>query len=313
MTTPTATSTATSSASRGNTTAPDANAPKPAPRWRRRSFWFYVGEIVIWAFLIVMAIIEFAPISWIFSTSLRNPSDSFRLPPSFWPTAFQWQNYLAVVQSEQINFLLFFWNSVKIAVLVTAAQLITCSMAGYSFARLRYPGRDVLFFVFLSSLMVPATVIMIPTFIMIRWANLLDTHWALILPATTSAFGVFLMRQAFMTIPAELTDAAKIDGAGFWRIFWQIMLPLVGPGLSALGIFTFLASWNNFLGPVLYLRTWDNYTFPIAIVMLRDYMGTGNRSQILAGVMISIFPVLLFFLLAQRFVIRGIAVTGLKG
>ena len=275
--------------------------------------WFYLGEALIWVFLITMAIVEFAPISWIFSTSLRNPSESFNLPPSFWPTAFHWENYLAVVQSTQINFLLFFWNSLKIAVTVTLVQLITCSMAGFSFARLRYPGRDVLFFVFLSSLMVPATVIMIPTFILIRWLGLMDTHWALILPATTSAFGVFLMRQAFMTIPGDLVDAAKIDGASYWRVYWQVLLPLVGPGLSALAIFTFLASWNNFLGPLLFLRTWDNYTFPMAIVTLNGYMGSGNRAHVLAGVMISIFPVLLFFLFAQRFVIRGIAVTGLKG
>jgi multiple sugar transport system permease protein len=279
----------------------------------RRSAWFYLGEILIWTFLIVMAIIEFAPISWIFATSLRNPADSFNLPPDFWPTAFHWENYVAVITSPKINFLGFFWNSLKIALSVTALQLITCSMAGFSFARLRYPGRDFLFFLFLSSLMVPATVIMIPTFILIRQLDLIDTHWALILPAMTSAFGVFLMRQAFMTIPGELMDAAKIDGASYLRTYWQVLMPLVGPALSALGIFTFLGSWNNFVGPLLFLRTWDNYTFPIAIVMLNDYMGTGNRAHVLAGVMISILPVLVFFLLAQRFVIRGIAVTGLKG
>ena len=290
--------------------------PTPAEPRRprlRRSAWFYLGEILLWGFLIVMALFEFAPVSWIFATSLRNPADSFNLPPDFWPTAFHWQNYLAVITSPKINFLGFFWNSLKIALTVTALQLITCSMAGFSFARLRYPGRDFLFFLFLSSLMVPATVIMIPTFILINSLKLIDSHWALILPATTSAFGVFLMRQAFMTLPGELMDAAKIDGASYWRTYWQVLLPLVGPGLSALGIFTFLASWNNFVGPLLFLRSWDNYTFPIAIVMLNDYMGTGNRAHVLAGVMISIFPVLLFFLLAQRFVIRGIAVTGLKG
>lgn len=285
----------------------------PTRRWLRRSPWFYLGEGLIWAFLIVMALFEFAPISWIFSTSLRNPSESFNLPPDFWPTSFHWQNYVAVIQSDQIDFLLFFWNSLKIAVIITVLQLITCSMAGFSFARLRYPGRDVLFFIILSSLMVPATVIMIPTFILIRWAGLIDSHWALILPAITSAFGIFLLRQAFKTVPGELVDAAKIDGAGYFRTYWQVLLPLVGPGLSALAIFTFLGSWNNFLGPVLFLRSWENYTFPIAIVMLNGYMGTGNRAHVLAGVMISIFPVLLFFLLAQRFVIRGIAMTGLKG
>ncbi|MFN8464490.1 MAG: carbohydrate ABC transporter permease [Caldilineaceae bacterium] len=275
--------------------------------------WFYLAELVVWTFLIVMAIVEFGPISWIFATSLRNPAESYNLPPSFWPTAFNWQNYVAVVNSPKINFLGFFWNSLKIALIVTGAQLITCSMAGFSFARLRYPGRDFLFFLFLSSLMVPATVIMIPTFILIKSLGLIDTHWSLILPAVTSAFGVFLMRQAFMTLPGDLMDAAKIDGASYFRTYWQVLMPLIGPALSALGIFTFLASWNNFIGPLLFLRTWDNYTFPIAIVMLNDYMGTGNRSQVLAGVMISIFPVLLFFLFAQRFVIRGIAVTGLKG
>jgi multiple sugar transport system permease protein len=279
----------------------------------RHSVWFYLVEVVIWVFLIVMAIVEFAPVSWIFATSLRNTAESYNLPPSFWPTTFNWQNYVAVVNSPKINFLGFFWNSLKIALLVTAAQLITCSMAGFSFARLRYPGRDFLFFLFLSSLMVPATVIMIPTFILIKSLGLIDTHWSLILPAITSAFGVFLMRQAFMTLPGELMDAAKIDGASYFRTYWQVLMPLIGPALSALGIFTFLASWNNFIGPLLFLRTWDNYTFPIAIVMLNGYMGTGNRSQVLAGVMISIFPVLLFFLFAQRFVIRGIAVTGLKG
>ncbi|HXF60701.1 MAG TPA: carbohydrate ABC transporter permease [Caldilineaceae bacterium] len=283
------------------------------PTRLRHTPWFYVGEALIWLFLIVMALVEFAPISWIFATSLRNPSESFNLPPSFWPTSFVWQNYWAVITSDQINFLGFFWNSLKIASLVTAAQLLTCSMAAFSFARLRYPGRDFLFFAFLSSLMVPATVIVIPTFILIRTAGLLDTHWAMILPATTSAFGVFLLRQAFMALPAELVDAAKIDGASFFRIYWQVLLPLIGPGLSALGIFTFLGSWNNFLGPLLFLRTWDKYTFPIAIVMLEGYMGTGNRAHVLAAVMISIFPALLFFLFAQRFVIRGIAMSGIKG
>ncbi len=280
-----------------------------AGRWLISS----VGEIILWLLLILIALLEFAPVSWIFSTSLRNPSDSFNLPPDFWPTAFHWENYVAVVTSPQISFLRFFWNSVKIAGIVTAAQLLTCSLAAFAFARLRFPGRDALFFTFLSSLMVPATVILIPTFILIRSLGLMDSHWALILPALTSVFGVFLLRQQFLTLPNELMDAAKIDGASFFRIYWQIMLPLVGPGLSALGIFTFLASWNNFVGPLLYLRTWENYTFPIAIVNLQGYMGSGNRAHVLAGVMISIFPTLLFFLLAQRFVIRGIAMTGLKG
>jgi multiple sugar transport system permease protein len=274
---------------------------------------YYIGEGILWSLLILVALFEFAPISWMFATSLRPAAESFNLPPDFLPTAFHWENYLGVIQSPQINFLRFFWNSIKIAVLVTAAQLLTCSLAAFAFARLRFPGRDTLFFIFLASLMVPWTVIMVPTFIIVRNLGLMDSHWALILPAVTSAFGVFLLRQQFMSVPGELMDAAKIDGAGFFRIYWQVMLPLIGPGLSALGILTFLGSWNNFLGPLLFLRSWDNFTFPIAIVNLQGYMGTGNRAHVLAGIMISILPSLIVFLFAQRFIIRGIALTGLKG
>lgn len=280
---------------------------------RRHPVRLRVGEAVIWLLLIVMAIIQFAPISWLFSNSLRAPSEAFRLPPDFLPTSWNWNNYLAVINSPNINFLLFFWNSVKIAVLVTTAQLLTCSMAAFAFGRLRFPGRSGLFLVFLATMMVPFTVLMVPTFIVIRLSGLMDTHWSLILPGATSAFGIFLLRQQFMSLPSDLMDAARIDGAGFARIFAQIMLPLIGPGLSALGIFTFLGSWNNYLGPVLFLRSWDNYTFPLAIVTLQGYMGMGNRAHVLAGIMISILPVLVFFLLAQRYIIRGIALTGLKG
>jgi multiple sugar transport system permease protein len=161
--------------------------------------------------------------------------------------------------------------------------------------------------------MVPGTVTMIPTFILMRHLSLIDSHWALILPGLSSAFGVFLLRQQFMTLPQELMEAARIDGAGFARIFGQIMLPLIGPGLSALGIFTFLGQWNNFLGPMLYLRSWEKFTYPLAIVNLQGYMGSGNRAHVLAAIMIGVLPVLVCFLVAQRYVIQGIAVTGLKG
>jgi len=280
---------------------------------RRYSPWFFASEIVVWVFLAAMVVIEIAPVSWLFSTSLRDPARSFDLPPDFLPTDFQWRNYLAVINSTEIDFLLFFFNSLKIAIIVTAAQLLTCAMAAFSFARLRYPGRDAVFFIFLGTMMIPGTVIIVPTFILMRTLGLIDTHWALILPALTSAFGVFLLRQQFLTLPEELMEAARMDGAGFFRIFWQVALPLIGPGLSALAIFTFLGSWNNFFGPLLYLRSWEKFTYPIAIVNLQGYMGQGNRAHVLAGVMMGVFPVLALFLVAQRHVIRGIAVTGLKG
>ncbi len=286
---------------------------KKVERGKKHSPAFYIGEVILWTLLIAMALIEFAPVSWLFANSLRSPSTAFVLPPSFWPTSFEWQNYWVVINSPQIKFLLFFWNSIKIAVIVTFMQLLTCAMASFAFAKMQFRGRNALFFMFLATMMVPGTVILIPTFIIMSRLNLLDSHWALILPALTSAFGIFLLRQQFMSLPEALMDAAKIDGAGIFRIFFQIMLPLIGPGLSALGIFVFLGSWNNFFAALLYLRSNDKFTFPLAIVTLQGYMGTGNRSQVLAGIMISVAPVLIFFLLAQRFIIQGIAVTGLKG
>lgn len=295
------------------TTVTTATSRQTQPQASGRSIWFMLGESLLWLLLIGVALVEIAPITWMVSTSLRDPKNSFDLPPDFLPTAFHWQNYWAVINSPDIEFLRFFWNSLKIALLVTAAQIITCSMAGFAFGRLRFRGRDFLFGLFLASLMVPGTVTLIPSFILIRQFNLMDSHWALILPGITSAFGVFLLRQHFMALPQELIDAAKIDGAGYFRIYWQILLPLTGPALSALGIFTFLGSWNNFVGPLLFLRSWENYTFPIAIATLRGYMGSGNQSEVLAGIMISILPILVVFLLAQRWIVQGAAITGMKG
>ncbi len=285
----------------------------PAKRREGHSPWHYLGESVLWMLLVGIALIEIAPLTWMFSTSLRDPKNSFDLPPDFWPTAFHWRNYLTVITSPDIQFLLFFWNSLKIALIVTAAQLLTCSMAGFAFGRLQFRGRDFLFGLFLASLMVPATVTLIPSFILIKEMELINTHWALILPSITSAFGVFLLRQHFKSLPEELINAAKIDGATYFRTYWQILLPLTGPALSALGIFTFLGSWNNFVGPLLFLRDWDLYTFPIAIATLRGYMGSGNQSEVLAGIMISIFPILVFFLFAQRWIVQGASITGMKG
>ncbi|MDD5369802.1 MAG: carbohydrate ABC transporter permease [Anaerolineaceae bacterium] len=286
---------------------------KAEEKLKHRSAWNYLGDGLLWIPLVIMALIEFLPISWLFANSLRVPAGAYNLPPSFWPTDFQWVNYLNVINSPNIKFLLFFQNSLKIAVIVTISTLLTSSMAAFAFARLHFPGRNTLFFLFLATMMVPGTVILIPTFIIISRLGLINSHWALILPSLTSAFGIFMLRQQFMNIPDALLDAAKIDGAGFFRIFFQIMLPLVGPGLSALGILTFLASWNNLLMPLLYLRTSDKFTFPLAILLLQGYMGSGNRAEILAGIMISVAPVLLIFLLAQRFIIQGFTVSGLKG
>jgi multiple sugar transport system permease protein len=266
---------------------------------------------VVIALLLVGGVLMMMPFVWMFSTSWRLAKDSFSLPPQWLPTAWRIENYQEVLNG--IPFIAFILNSLKISALITLGQLVTCSMAAYAFARLRFPGRDVLFLVFLSQLMVPQQVTIIPVFILIRVLGLLDTHWALIIPALFSAFGTFLLRQFFLTIPSELEDAARVDGAGYLRTFLQIILPLAGPGLSTLAIFVFNFYWNEFFRPLLFISTWEKMTLPLGLTVMRGYLGVGNVAAIMAGVSMGILPVLIVFLLAQRYLIEGITLTGIKG
>jgi multiple sugar transport system permease protein len=212
-----------------------------------------------------------------------------------------------------LPFFTFVFNSLKVASLITAGQLVICSLAAFAFSRLTFPGRDFLFFAFLASLMIPQHVTIIPIFIIVRNFGLLDSHWALILPALFSAFGIFLLRQFLMTIPQELEDAARVDGANLFVIYARIMLPLAAPGLVTLTIFAFNYFWNEFFRPLIFLNSWDQMTLPLGLTILRGYLGTGNTAAVLAGVTMAIVPVLIVFLLFQRYLIEGITLTGLKG
>jgi len=272
------------------------------------------GKLFDWsitALLLLGGALMMMPFVWMFSTSWRLAKDSFSLPPQWLPTVWRIENYQEVLNG--IPFVAFVWNSLKVSTLITLGQLVTCSMAAYAFARLRFPGRDLLFLIFLSQLMVPQQVTIIPVFILIRVLGLLDTHWALIIPALFSAFGTFLLRQFFLTIPYELEDAARVDGAGYIRTFLQIILPLAGPGLSTLAIFVFNFYWNEFFRPLLFISTWEKMTLPLGLTVMRGYLGVGNVAAIMAGVSMGILPVLLVFLLAQRYLIEGITLTGIKG
>jgi multiple sugar transport system permease protein len=261
--------------------------------------------------LILFGILMMMPFAWMFSTSLRSPIESFKVPPAWIPTDFKIGNYTRIF--SLVPFLTFIWNSLKISLLITAGQLFICSMAAFAFARLRFPGRDTLFMILLSSLMVPIQVTIIPIFVLMKRLGLVDTHASLILPALVSAFGVFLLRQFFLTIPSDLEDAAKIDGAGYFTIYSRIFLPLAGPGLSTLAIFSFNYFWNEFFRPLIFLSTIEKMTIPLGLVFLRGYFGVGSASVILAGISMAIIPVLIAFLLAQRYLIEGITLTGLKG
>lgn len=269
-------------------------------------------DVVAMLILGVGAILMVMPFLWMFSTSLRPSAESFKLPPAWLPTEWRFENYAAVFKSS-VPFLSFAFNSVKVTFFVTAGQLITCSMAAFAFARLRFPGRHLLFILLLASLMVPGQVTIIPVFIIMRKLGLVDTHWSLILPGLTSAFGVFLLRQFFLTLPQDLIDAAKIDGAGPWTTFTRVALPLAGPSLSALTILTFNGTWNNYFYPLIFLNTWEKFTLPLGITALRGYMASGNASVVMASVAMTILPVLIVFLLAQRWFIQGVTQTGIKG
>jgi len=283
-----------------------SSAPIQTGRFRGKLF-----DGTVTALLLLGAVLMMIPFVWMFSTSWRLAKDSFSLPPQWLPTAWRIENYQEVLNG--IPFVAFILNSLKVSTLITLGQLVTCSMAAYAFARLRFPGRDLLFLIFLSQLMVPQQVTIIPVFILIRVLGLLDTHWALIIPALFSAFGTFLLRQFFLTIPSELEDAARVDGAGYLRTFLQIILPLAGPGLSTLAIFVFNFYWNEFFRPLLFISTWEKMTLPLGLTVMRGYLGVGNVAAIMAGVSMGLLPVLIVFLIAQRYLIEGITLTGIKG
>lgn len=269
------------------------------------------ARVGLYIVLTVSALLTLAPLLWMVSTSLRSSSESYKLPPEWLPTDFRIENYRSVFASS-VPFLQLMWNTLKITAAVTLGQLLLCSMAGFAFAKLRFPGRDILFIVLLASLMVPNQVTVIPIFLIMRAFGLIDTHMSLILPGLVSAFGVFLMRQFFMSLPSELIAAAKIDGAGTWTIFTRIALPLAVPALVTLSILTFNTTWNAYFYPLIFLSSWDKMTLPQGIAQLQGTMGSGNPSVIMAAVTMALLPVLFLFVLAQRWIVEAFAQSGLK-
>jgi multiple sugar transport system permease protein len=279
---------------------------------RRVSIHVNWWQLISLLLLIIGALIMLLPLLWMFSTSLRATAESYHLPPSYLPTSWHWENYATVFRGS-VPMVRLALNSLYVATCVTLGQLITCSMAGFAFGRLRFPAQNFLFFLMLAALMVPGQVTIIPVFIIMRNLGLIDNLLALILPALINPFGVFLMRQYFLTLPRDLIDAAKIDGAGYWTTFVRIALPLAGPVLSALAILTFNGTWNAYFTPLIFINSWEKMTLPLGMAALRSYMGSGNPSVILAAVTLAILPVLVIFLAAQRWIIEGITTTGIKG
>jgi len=268
------------------------------------------STVTLHLILIIGAIIMVVPFVWMVLTSLMTTAQAFAVPPSFIPNPFMWSNYPQSFNALPFN--LAYMNSAIVAVSVTVVQLITCAMAAYAFARIQFPGREIIFFVFLATMMIPFQLTIIPIFLTMKQIGLLDTLLSLILPpALFSAFGVFLLRQFILGLPLELEEAAIVDGANRWTIFWQVIMPLLRAPLAALGIFTFIGQWNDFFRPLIMLNTPSNFTVPLMLNQFRGQYAT-QWTLVMAGSVIAVLPLLIVYILAQRHIIRGIAMTGLK-
>jgi multiple sugar transport system permease protein len=266
------------------------------------------------AILVVMAILGvlmLLPFAWLFSMSFRPPAEAYKMPPSFLPPNLDFKNYRAVLDSS-VPFLQIYSNSLEVAVLVTVGQLITCTLAAFAFARLKFPGRDSLFFVMLIGLMFPAQVTIIPIYLGFAEVGLLNRPIGLALMYLTSSFGVFLIRQFMRTQPKALEEAALMDGAGYFKIFMRISLPQLRPALSALGIITFTQTWNYYFQARVLLEPQESMTLPVAMDLLRGYLNNGNLSLVMAAMSMAVLPVILIFLLAQKLVIEGVTLSGIK-
>jgi ABC-type glycerol-3-phosphate transport system permease component len=270
-----------------------------------------VGHLAAHVALLCGSVVMVAPMLWMIGTSLKQPGVIFTFPPQWIPNPVDWDNYGQLfMQLPMTTFLL---NSFKVTTIATVGQVISCAMAAFAFARLRFPARNLLFFLLLATLMVPVHVTIVPVFVIMRWLGWYDTHWSLTVPWWLGgAFGTFLLRQFFLTIPVEMVEAAKIDGAGYFRIFLRIFLPLSGPALATLAVFTFMGSWNNLLAPLIYLSSEQNYTVTLGLTFLQGQYYT-QWTLLMAGAIVSVIPTLVVFFAAQRYFVEGIVRAGIKG
>ncbi len=260
--------------------------------------------------LLAGSILMLFPFLWSIGTSLKGMNEVFTYPPKWFGEELKFSNY--VHMTERFPFFRFFFNTVKITAIVVALQLVSSSMAGFVFARLRFPFRDGLFGIYLATLMVPAQVTMIPTFLLMKYYGLLDTHLSLILPGIVSAFGTFLLRQFFSTIPVALEEAARIDGCTPFGIYWRIFVPLSKPALATLGIFIMLGTWNDFINPLVFLSSMNKMTLTLGLANMQGLYST-DWPALMAATVITILPILIVFLAAQDVFVRGVTLSGLKG
>lgn len=274
----------------------------------RGIIWAMCWYIILGLFALVLAL----PLIWLVSTSLKTGAQTFLMPPKWLPDPIVWANYADAFKA--VPFHRYFWNTFQIVVLATLGTLLTSSLAAFAFARLRFPGREPLFLLVLSTLMLPGIVTLIPTFIVFRYLHWINTLKPLIVPYWLggSAFFIFLIRQFFMTIPYELDEAARIDGASNFRIYWNILIPLSQPVLAAVAIFSVIHHWNDFFLPLVYLQDTSRWTMAIGLQGFKDLYST-SWNLMMAASTAMIVPLLILFFLAQRYFVSGIQLSGLSG
>lgn len=291
------------------TTTSAAPPTAGAPPHRRRPF--RLGRLIKGIVLFVIGVLMIAPLVWMISTSLTEPIAAFDLPPTWVPVPFSLQNFGDVVDLIPIGRQAV--NSLIVTTISVAGSLVTASLAAYAFSRIPFRGRDSVFVVLLAALMVPTQLTIIPIFIIMRKLELIDTLAALWIPALVNVFAIFFLRQYFNTIPRDLDEAARIDGAGHLRILFQILLPLAGPALSALAILGFEASWNNYFGPLIFLNSPEKMTLPVGLVSLSAGQGGGPAVVVFAGITLVVVPILIVFLFFQRQFVESVASVGIRG
>lgn len=298
--------------------APILASGRRAPRRARK----LTRKAAAYVALLVGGVAMMIPFLWMFSTSLKTRAEVFSSAPFSFPSGLHWENYTKMwFALPDVTFGTFFQNSIVIASLATIGQLVTCSMAAYAFAVLQFPGKRVLFALILATLIIPFQVVLVPNFVLYRYlpwpfsesGNWIGTNLPLWVWAFFGgAFGTFLLRQFFLTIPNELADAARVDGANPWQIFLRIYVPLARPALATLAIFQFMWSWNDLLDPLIYLRDLPTYTTTVGLAFFQGQF-VGKWPEMMAGALVSLLPMIILFLVAQKYFVRGIALSGLKG
>lgn len=268
-------------------------------------------KLLLTVIMLVIAFTMILPFFWMLSTSLKKSIEVFAFPIQWIPETFQWSNYEEIWTGSK-TFWIYYWNSIKVTSITVIGTIIISSAAAYGFARIQFKGRDLVFLIYLATLMVPDQVTLIPRFILFNYLGLYNTHWALILPGVFTAFGIFLLRQFYLTIPQELSEAARMEGANHFTIWTRIAIPLSKPTMVSLIILCFTLNWNEFVNPLVFLTDRELFTVPLGLTNFIDEMGT-EYTLMMAAAVSSILPVMVVFVSGQKWFIEGVISSGVKG